>query len=511
MKPACPEKRSCIGKNKQKLIDRMSADRKLMNKISGDRSSVDNSVDKTLEDKRTVSKTKRNRKAVSKTLGNRQEVSKIQGNRRVVDKIPENQKSVNRTLTDRSSVLSLRFVLALLMITVFLTGPASAVVVSGNTHLGVEVSEINPNPARPGEDLLIKINIQNAGDEPAENVIVGIEEIHPFIFKYSTSELYGSGTNTERTFRIEQIRQRSKVELNFYLRVNPEAESGIYQIEFTIKDKSGTSFSKRIPVRVEGNPDLVLSGTEILPVNDGNSSSGAIVPGQEFYLRTTVKNAGNGNAKNVRVMLNLNNSSPLIPLEDNVRFFENLSAGSSENLSFKLLLGSNADVKPYRIPLRITASNNTETFKIDKVQEIGINVLNRAQIDISSLKFDPEIPVKGQQASLTLRLENVGEGEARSVKARLEELEGSGSTGAFLGRLDKDDDAPAVFTFTPEKTGDQNVTLLVEYEDDFGEHQISEHLTFNVQRQEGSVLPIVLGAVLVLAAVSFYMKKKGKI
>ena len=511
MKPACPEKRSCIGKNKQKLIDRMSADRKLMNKISGDRSSVDNSVDKTLEDKRTVSKTKRNRKAVSKTLGNRQEVIKTPGNRQEVIKTPGNQILVNRTLTDRSSVLPLRFVLALLMITVFLTGPASAVVVSGNTHLGVEVSEINPNPARPGEDLLIKINIQNAGDEPAENVIVGIEEIHPFIFKYSTSELYGSGTNTERTFRIEQIRQRSKVELNFYLRVDPEAESGIYQIEFTIKDKSGTSFSKRIPVRVEGNPDLVLSGTEILPVNEGNSSSGAIVPGQEFYLRTTVKNAGNGNAKNVRVMLNLNNSSPLIPLEDNVRFFENLSAGSSENLSFKLLLGSNADVKPYRIPLRITASNNTETFKIDKVQEIGINVLNRAQIDISSLKFDPEIPVKGQQASLTLRLENVGEGEARSVKARLEGLEGSGSTGAFLGRLDKDDDAPVVFTFTPEKTGDQNVTLLVEYEDDFGEHQISEHLTFNVQRQEGSVLPIVLGAVLVLAAVSFYMKKKGKI
>jgi hypothetical protein len=497
MKPACPEIRSCTGKKKQKIIYRMSADRRLINKISENRSSVD----KTLED----------RSSADKTLEDRSSVDKILGNQRTVAKIPENRKSANRTLTDRSSLSFLHFVLALLMITVFLTGPASAVVVSGNTHLGVEVSEINPNPARPGEDLLIKINIQNAGDEPAENVIVGIEEIHPFIFKYSTSELYGSGTNTERNFRIEQLRQRSKVELNFYLRVDPEAESGVYQIEFTIKDKSGTSFSKRIPVRVEGNPDLVLSGTEILPVNEDNSSSGAIVPGQEFYLRTTVKNAGNGNAKNVRVMLNLNNSSPLIPLEDNVRFFENLSAGSSENLSFKLLLGSNADVKPYKIPLRITASNNTETFQIDKIQEIGINVLNRAQIDISSLKFDPEMPVKGQQASLTLRLENVGEGEARSVKARLEGLEGSGSTSAFLGRLDKDDDAPAVFTFTPEKTGDQNVTLLVEYEDDFGEHQISENLTFNVKRQEGSVIPIVFGAVLVLAAVILYTKKKGKL
>lgn len=432
-------------------------------------------------------------------------------NQRSVDKISGNRRSIGRILTDQNLASSLRFTVVLLMITVFLTGSASAVVVSGSTHLGVEVSEINPNPARPGEDLLIKINIENAGDESAEKVIVGIEEIHPFIFKYSTSELYGSGTNTERNFQIEQIRQRSKVELNFYLRVDPEAESGIYQLEFTIKDKSGTSFSRRIPIQVEGNPDLVLRGTEIFPVNEDNSSSGAIVPGQEFYLRTSVKNAGNGNAKNVRVMLNLNNSSPLIPLEDNVRFFENLSAGSSENLSFKLLLGSNADVQPYRIPLRITASNNTEAFQIDKIQEIGIDVLNRAQIDISSLKFDPEMPVKGQQVSLTLRLENVGDGEARSVKARLEGLEGSGSTGAFLGRLDKDDDAPAVFTFTPDKTGDQNVTLVVEYEDDFGEHQVKENLTFNVKSQEGGILPIVLVAVLILAAVIFYMKKKGKL
>jgi len=421
------------------------------------------------------------------------------------------RKSVARIVADGISASTLRFVVTVLMVTVFLTGPTSAVVVSGNTHLGVEVSEITPNPARPGEDLLIKTSIQNAGDKPAENVIIGIEEIHPFIFKYSTSELYGSGTNTERNFRIEQIRQRSKVELNFYFRVDPEAESGIYQLEFTIKDDSGTSFSRRIPIRVEGNPDLVLTGTEILSVKEDNSSSGAIVPGQEFYLRTAVKNAGNGEAKNVRVMLNLNNSSPLIPLEDNVRFFENLSAGSSENLSFKLLLGSNADVQPYRIPLRIMASNNTENFQIDKVQEIGINVLNRAKIDISSLKFDPEIPVKGQQVSMTMRLENVGEGEARSVKARLEGLEGSGNTGAFLGRLDKDDDAPAVFTFTPEKTGDQDVTLLVEYEDDFGEHELSENLTLNVESQKGNILPIVLGAVLILAAVIFYMKKKGKL
>lgn len=405
----------------------------------------------------------------------------------------------------------LLFISMALLIVTSLADPASAVVVSGDTHLQVEVSEITPNPARPGEDLLIKINVENTGDEPAENVKIGIEELDPFIFKYSTSDVYGSGTNTERTFQIEHMRQRSKVELDFHFSVSSEAKSGVYQLEFTIKDDDGTSFSRRIPIRVEGNPDLVLVGTEIFPVNGENITSGALVPGEEFYLRTAVKNAGNGNAKNVRVMLGLNDSSPMIPLQDNVFFIENLSAGSSENLSFKLLLGSNAGVQPYRVPLRITASNEAETLQINKSQEIGVNVLNQAKINIASLKFDPEMPEKGKQVSMILRLENVGDGEARFVKARLEGLKGSGNTDAFLGRLNKDDDAPAVFTFIPEKSGEQNVTLLVEYEDDFGDHRLSENLTFSVIRTSDSIIPYVLAAVLVLAAAIFYLKKKGKL
>lgn len=161
--------------------------------------------------------------------------------------------------------------------------------------------------------------------------------------------------------------------------------------------------------------------------------------------------------------------------------------------------------------MRITASNDAETFQIDKTQEIGIDVLNLAKIDISSLKFDPEMPVKGQQVSMILQLENVGEGvEARFVKARLEGLEGSGSTEAFLGRLEKDNDAPAVFTFVPEKSGEQTATLVIEYEDDFGKYQLNEDLTFNVDSQKGSIIPLILGAAIVLAAI-FYLKKKGKL
>ena len=110
--------------------------------------------------------------------------------------------------TNRILPAALPFIAVLLITAGFLTGITSAAAVSGNsevvvyqnTHLGVEVAGITPNPARPGEDLLIKINVENNGDNPAENVRIGIEEIYPFIFKYSTSGAYGSGTNTQRNF-----------------------------------------------------------------------------------------------------------------------------------------------------------------------------------------------------------------------------------------------------------------------------------------------------------------------
>lgn len=413
-----------------------------------------------------------------------------------------------------ASAVVFRFVAAVLIISALLaataTAASSATVISGDTNLNIEVSEISPNPARPGEDLLIKVNIENAGDEVAENVKIGIEELAPFTFKYSTSQVYGSGTNTEKFFRIEQIKQRSKVELDFHFRVDSGASSGVHQLEFTIEDGTDVSFSRQIPILVEGNPDLVLTGTEIFPINEENTSSDVLVPGQEFILRTTVKNAGNGDAKNVRVMLDLNGSSPIVPLEDNVRFLEALETGSSENLSFKLLLGSNAEVQPYRIPLRITASNEAETFRIDKAQEIGVNVIHKAKVNIASLKFDPEMPVVGQKVSIILRLENVGDGEARFVKARLEGLEGSGSTNAFLGRLEKEDDAPAVFTIIPEKAGEQNPVLKVEYEDDFGEHQLIENLSFSVAGKNSKIPSFIFVIPLFMLVVITFMIRKGK-
>lgn len=403
---------------------------------------------------------------------------------------------------------TIRFLAAVLIITSLLTATVSADVVSGDTSLKVEVSEISPNPARPGEDLLVTVNIENTGNKPAENVKIGIEELEPFIFKYSTSGVYGSGTSTEKFFLIEQIQERSKVELDFHFMVDSRASSGVYQFEFTIEDVKGVSFSKRIPIMVEGNPDIVLTGTGIFPVDDEKYPADALVPGQEFYLRTTVQNSGNGGAKNVRVMLDLNNSSPVISLEDNVRFIEKLESGSSENVSFKLLLGSNAEVQPYKIPLRITASNEAETLQIDKSQNIGFNVLNKAEVNVASLKFEPEMPVRGEKVSMILKLENVGEGEARFVKARLEGLEGKGTTDAFIGRLEKDDDTPAVFTFISENAGEQQVTLIVEYEDDFGEHQLSENLSFTVFNKSGSRVPFLFGVLIVLAAAIFFMKKK---
>ena len=45
-------------------------------------------------------------------------------------------------------------------------------------------AEINPQPARPGEDMFVKINVENYDKSTAEDVVIEIEKNYPFHFKY---------------------------------------------------------------------------------------------------------------------------------------------------------------------------------------------------------------------------------------------------------------------------------------------------------------------------------------
>jgi hypothetical protein len=108
-----------------------------------------------------------------------------------------------------------------------------------NANLQILTAEINPQPARPGEDMFVKINIENYANEPAEYVVIELEEIFPFHLKYSSSECAVAKHNTNTTIIIPKISAYGSYEAMYFFTVDPLARSGEYELTFTIASMQG--------------------------------------------------------------------------------------------------------------------------------------------------------------------------------------------------------------------------------------------------------------------------------
>lgn len=372
-----------------------------------------------------------------------------------------------------------------------------------NANLQITAVEINPQPARPGEDMFIKINIENYGNSAAEDVIVELEENYPFHFKYHNVEHdYLHKTNT--TIHIPKISAYGHYEAFYYFTTDPQAKSGEYELGFRIsRTKEGIlGLVKNFKIDVEGTPDMALVNSSLSPTK--------IEPGDEFTLKTTVVSVGTGNAKNIRISLLLDENSPIIPLEDSSIFIPALDAGQPQTVEFKLQLSQDAPATSYNIPIHITGFDETESIRINSSETIGFDTLTRANLNIASIKTEPVFGTTGDDLKLTIRIENVGAGEATSVKASIQDLRFPGVKEAFIGKIKPDDDNPAVFTLLPDRSGNFDYVLRIDYQDDFGEHYIEENLVLVVRPGDRGTVTIVFFLLVIASVIFLYYRNRLK-
>ncbi|MDD1694432.1 MAG: S-layer protein, partial [Methanoregula sp.] len=139
-----------------------------------------------------------------------------------------------------------------------------------------------------------------------------------------------------------------------------------------------------------------------------------------------------------------------------------------------------------------------------QTETIGIPVKGRADIAVSSVTTDPVRPVPGGTFTLIIRVENTGTDQATSVRAILDSPF-AGTKTAFIGSIDKDSDAPAIFYLQATKDGTVPANLTISYHDDFGSHSISEQTTVMTGTGSG-MLPAALAVlvVCVIAGVAYW-------
>ncbi|MCX6690694.1 MAG: COG1361 S-layer family protein [Methanoregula sp.] len=384
-------------------------------------------------------------------------------------------------------------IIALIFLLPFIIAPAAAtdptVIITGY--------EVTPAVLLPGDMGTITLTIKNTAETASEKENSGIVTGGAFASTKSTDinvfienvhmEENGIEVLTEDLDRLGELGPGQSVPVTFVIRA--PAKSGIYFPEAWIDVKDGRS--TRYPVTVNVNTDISTQKKPALFVTQ--QLPDRVAPGEDCTVDILVKNTGLTRASDISMVVNSTTKS-LVLTSTSRYYIEHLDPGEYSSIALHVATDKNTPVGIDPVTLTITYRNPDGTAE-RQTETVGIPVKGRADIAVSSVTTDPVRPVPGSAFTLIIRVENTGTDQATSVRATLDSPF-TGTKTAFIGSIDKDSDAPAIFYLQATKDGPVPANLTISYNDDFGAHMVSEQVTVMTSPASG-MLPAALAVLLI--------------
>jgi hypothetical protein len=344
----------------------------------------------------------------------------------------------------------------------------------------------------------IRENIQSAGSETitSTDINVNIESV-----QLESKDVEVISGNYKQ---VGELGPGQSIPITFLIRA--PSKDGIYFPEIWIDVTKGESVRQPIPVNVNTQIALLKKPalTALKTIPDG------VNPGDDFPVRIILNNDGLSRADQIKVVVN--SSTPSItPKTPSTYHVDTLLKG--ENVSLDMVFSSDkkAPIGLNPVLLTLTYANADGTITT-QTETLGIHVKGKAKIGIASVSMDPERIKKGDQVSLIIRLENTGTDNANSVKASIE-IPMSGGKDAYVGKIEPNNDAPAVFSLQAGNPGTYPYNLSVQYEDDYGVQTRNETLQMTVNDGDSTGLIVAILLVLIIGGGGgywyFVLRKKG--
>jgi hypothetical protein len=373
---------------------------------------------------------------------------------------------------------------------------------------------ISPSVLQPGDVGTITATIRNTAGSANVRENTGIQTGGTF----ENTKVTDIGVNIESVQleskdvevisgnykRLGAIGPGQSIPITFLIRA--PAQDGIYFPEIWIDVTGGQSVRQPVPVNVNTQIALLKKPalTAIKTVPQG------IRPGEEITARVVLQNDGQSPADQVTVAINC--SSPSITQKTpSTVHAGTLQKGQNSTIDMVFATDKNAPIGISRVCLIITYANPDGSITTQN-EVIGIPVRGSAKIGIASLTTDPVRIKKGDAVSLIIRLENTGTDNANSVKASID-LPMSGGKDAYVGKIEPNNDAPAVFALQAGNPGTYPYNLTVRYEDDYGVQTQTETLQVTVLDGNSSGLIAAIVLILIIGCVGgywyFVVRKKG--
>jgi hypothetical protein len=404
--------------------------------------------------------------------------------------------------------MNIRFFPFLVLAVLFLT-PALA---ADNPTVMVTGYHISPDVVLPSDPVSITITLTNTAEQAsrtASSTTVGSavgsqsESLTTPVNAYIES-----ATLKTKDFQvlngwyedIGEIGPGQSVNLTFFL--TAPGNSGVYFPEAWIRIRDSGSVKYPIPVNVN-SPYALLKKPSFRVTR---AVPDQITPGTSFNLTVDLTNEGRSKAHDISVLVETPEHS-IISLTPEQYYVRELAPDETYHLNLSFATDKDIHIGIIQFPLVISYLT-TDNARSEQRSQIGIRIQGKGEIGVSKYQISPQQISTGDTFSLIVRLENTGTDDAKSVRAALD-IPFEGIREAFVGTIEPNNDAPAVFTLKATRSGEINYHLNTSFTDDYGSHTISEPLSLSVQEKDGTAMLALIVAIVLAAVVILLYKKRN--
>ncbi|MEM4703394.1 MAG: hypothetical protein QXP53_02855 [Candidatus Pacearchaeota archaeon] len=296
-----------------------------------------------------------------------------------------------------------------------------------------------PYPAHPGDILELEFEIQN-NEASALNLTLRLEVDDPFNLI----------SGKEKSISLEAFETKT---ILYKIEIDPSAEEEKEEITLRYKTDGDWNFE---------DFDIIIAPRQVyLEIVSVNSIPEKVAPGQEVEVKMKIKNTANSEIKNVILKLNIDNL-PFAPQSVTEQRIASLNAREEKEISLRLFVLAEAEIKTYKIPLEIIYEDSYGK-NYTKKDSIALQVYEAPSIELNVEKN--ELIMK-KPSKVQFKVLNKGLGDLMFVETKiLNSADYSIEKGyEYIGKISSDDYDTVDFQVTPKK---QSIILkiLINYRD----------------------------------------------
>lgn len=366
--------------------------------------------------------------------------------------------------------------------------------------------QVQPEVIMPGGTALITATVTNtaksaslttkSSDENAE-LVTETKEINAYI---DDVELFGNGLQIESGDyrRVGEVGPGQSITLTFLVKAPDKA--GIYFPELHISTQGGRSLKYPIPVNV--NDDRFVQRSPALEIRKDLPYQ--VIPGEQATGRIILKNTGQTAASEIFLNLSTENREVSLSSPGSLHVGR-LGPGDEVPVDLEIITSKEATegIHPVKCHIRFSSAAGRIS---EQNEDIPIRVTGQHELSIAAVTTDPVRVQEGSQFSLIVRIENTGTGDADGVRAEIDTTM-NGTKEAFVGKIEPDNDAPAVFYLQKASAGDLSIPVSIYTRNE--SVVLKDTVAITVSSKPG--FPILqITVVIILAVVGFVLWRRKR-